>query len=175
VNDVIETATERLYRRRQIEMIVKAADSTYRNADHFVDLALRHRWHVVRTYDGRCAASTSTRTVYLPGYIDSDEEYANALHEGGHVEDVDAETRDYLCEYSGGWTWKTSFEGELEAWRRALGLAGYRWSARMNKTMETSLWAYRSHVRMRECWRASMDNLIAQGREQSRRVVRMVE
>ena len=87
--DVAETSTERASRRRELERMLKAPDRPYVNADHAVDLALQHRWHVVRCHDGRFAATHKTRTIHTPDPIVGDEAYAVFLHEGGHVEDKD--------------------------------------------------------------------------------------
>jgi hypothetical protein len=172
--EVVETSTERARRRLELERVLKTPDSVYKNAYHFVDLALRHHWRVVRCYDGRFAATAKTRTIFVPRPIDGDEAYAMALHEGGHVEDPDDSTRPFYREHVDGWTLKLSMEAEIEAWSRALFFAGHRWQARMNQCMESSLWSYRSYLHMYPEWRKQMEDLLATGRTQACHVVRMI-
>lgn len=170
------TETSRFMRRMELEAVMKSPEHTYQHVDFLVDLALRHRWRVMRANNGRFTACTETRTAYIPCYVDDDESFAMFLHEtAGHLEDPNDATRPFLREqHANGVTYAISFEAELDSWRAAMACAGRRWSARANKAMESALWTYRQSLVMYPQWRKAMDDLVAAGAEQARHVVRML-
>lgn len=157
-------------RRDVLDVLDPARSIQYAHLDRAVGLAIIHGWNVKPCRPGYVRASYSERTIWTTP-IAGDTELAAFAHEGGHVEDVT--DRPGVVIERDGIRWVCDFESELNAWRFALRVLGYRWNDTMNRFMSDCLWSYRpGYVGTWENRRA-MDALIAEGAELAKHYVRI--
>lgn len=102
---------------------------------HAIDLAVRHGLTVQRSTNSGGWAVQETRTISVPPVV-SEETYAVALHEIGHVVSPDADSRQYRNFVEGDAL--HSLDGELGAWRWAYKHAMV-WTLEMQERLYRSL------------------------------------
>jgi hypothetical protein len=168
-----ETVASQTRRRRELQIVLNPSGAiTYPHLGRAVDLALYYWWTVAPADEHQVGikgySHQATRTIYtMP--IRGDAELALFVHEGGHLEDQDADNRRHSHRDGAR---MISIEAEVVAWRFAMRRLGWRWNRTMQDSMVVCLQTYGTYIETPD-ERHAVEALIADGHDQARHVVRI--